>query len=229
VGNHFTWFEFFHVSEQNVPIAASLLCTVLIILFSVAGRLALGSGEAAIEPAPGLSIKGFFEAFTEFMDDLVRKILGHHGREFLPVFGSIFFYVLFSNLFGLIPGMEASTSDINCTFAIGIFSFVLYNFIGFRHAGPGYVKHFLGPVWWMAPLLLPIELISNFVRPVSLGIRLKVNMLADHTILGTFITLTKIGIPVIFYGMGTFVCLVQAFVFTMLSMVYVMMVTADDH
>jgi F-type H+-transporting ATPase subunit a len=87
----------------------------------------------------------------------------------------------------------------------------------------------MGPIWWMAPILFPIELISNFVRPFSLGIRLSVNMTADHAILGTFIDLTKVIVPVIFYGMGTFISFVQAFVFTMLSMVYVMMATADDH
>ena len=196
---------------------------------SVAGRLALGSGEAAVTPAGHFSLKGFFEAFTEFIDGIVDMVLGHHGRGYIPLFGSIFFYIVVSNLLGLLPGMSASTADINTALAVGLFSFVLYNVIGVQHAGLAYFKHFMGPIWWMAPILLPIEIVSNLVRPLSLGIRLSVNMTADHTILGTFIDLTKVVIPVIFYGMGTFVSFLQAFVFTMLSMVYVLMATADDH
>lgn len=210
-------------------VAAAITATVLIVLLSVIGRLALGSGEAAVQPAGSLTVKGFFEAFTEFINGLIKMVLGSHGSHYIPLFGAIFFYILFNNMLGLIPGMTAATANINAAFAIGLFSFVAYNIFGFKHAGVSYLKHFMGPVWWMAPVLLPIEIISNLVRPLSLGIRLSVNMTADHTILGTFIDLTKVIIPVIFYGMGTFVSFVQAFVFTMLSMVYVMMATADDH
>lgn len=212
-----------------VPVAGSALATVLILVLSIAGRLALGSGEAAIQPASGLSIKGFFEAFTEFIDGIIKMVLGEHGKQYIPLFGAIFFYIILNNLMGLIPGLPSSTSDINTALAVGIFSFIVYNMIGLVHGGWHYVQHFMGPVWWMAWLLLPIELISHFVRPFSLGMRLSVNMTADHTILGTFIDLTKLVVPVIFYGMGTFVSFVQAFVFTLLSMVYVMMATADDH
>jgi F-type H+-transporting ATPase subunit a len=229
VGSHFTWFELLNIPYKLSYTAAAILATVLIVLLSVAGRIALGNGEAAVQPAGRFSLKGFFEVFVEFMNGLISMVLGQHGRHYLPLFGAIFFYVVFSNLMGLIPGMTSSTANINAALAVGLFSFVAYNVIGFKHAGFAYFKHFLGPIWWMIPLLLPIELISNIVRPLSLGIRLSVNMTADHIILGTFIDLTKLVIPVIFYGMGTFISFVQAFVFTMLSMVYVMMATADDH
>ncbi len=229
MGSHFTWFDLLGVDHHYTTVAVAVFATALILVLSVAGRLALGNGEAAIEPAGRFTLKGFFEAFVEFMNNIVHQVLGHHGTHLIPLFGAIFFYIVFNNLLGLIPGMTAATSDINCSFAIGLFSFVAYNVIGFNHAGFAYFKHFLGPIWWMIPILLPIEIISNFIRPLSLGIRLHVNMMADHTILGTFIDLTKVIIPVIFYGMGTFVSLVQAFVFTMLSMVYVLMATADEH
>ena len=158
-----------------------------------------------------LTLKGFFEAFTEFMVNMTHQVLGHHGEQWIPMFGAMFFYIVFNNLLGLVPGLSAATSDINSAFSLGLFSFVAYNAIGVRHSGIAYFKHYLGPVWWMIPILLPIEIISNFIRPLSLGIRLNVNMMADHTILGTFTDLTKVIIPVIFYGMGTFVSLVQAF------------------
>lgn len=226
---HFSWFDLFGVDHHYTAVAASLFVTALVVVFSVVGRLALGSGEAAIQPEGRLTIKGFFEAFTEFINGVIKMVLGDHGSHYIPLFGAIFFYIVLANLLGLVPGVPASTADLNTALAIGLFSFVAYNAIGFKHAGLHYLQHFMGPVWWMAPLLLPIELISNFVRPVSLGMRLSVNMTADHTILGTFIDLTKVVVPVIFYGMGTFVSFVQAFVFTLLSMVYVMMATADDH
>jgi F-type H+-transporting ATPase subunit a len=212
-----------------VSVAAAVFATVLIVLLSAIARLALGNGESAVAPASGFSIKGFFEAFTEFIDGVVKMVLGAHGKIYVPLFGAIFFFIVLNNMLGLLPGMTAATSNINSAFSIGIFSFVVYNAIGFQHAGLHYLKHFMGPVWWMAPILFPIEIISNFIRPLSLGIRLSVNMTADHAILGTFLDLTKVVVPVIFYAMGTFVSFVQAFVFTMLSMVYVLMATADNH
>lgn len=209
--------------------AGTFFVTSLIILFSFVGHAALGKGEAAVKPSSAFTIKGFFEAFVEFINAFIDMVIGHAGKPMLPLFGAIFFYVLFHNLLGLAPGFSAATSNMNATLALGIFSFVIYNAIGFKHAGLHYLAHFAGPIWWMAWLLLPIELISHLVRPFSLGMRLSVNMTADHTILGTFIDLTKVVVPVIFYGMGTFVSILQAFVFTMLSMVYVLMATADDH
>lgn len=229
MAGHFTWFNLVGVEHHNTAVAAAMTATGIIVVLSAVGRLALGSGEAAVEPAGSLTIKGFFEAFTEFMVNMTHQVLGHHGEQWIPMFGAMFFYIVFNNLLGLVPGLTAATSDINSAFSLGLFSFVAYNAIGVRHSGLAYFKHYLGPVWWMIPILLPIEIISNFIRPLSLGIRLNVNMMADHTILGTFTDLTKVIIPVIFYGMGTFVSLVQAFVFTMLSMVYVLMATADDH
>jgi F-type H+-transporting ATPase subunit a len=229
VNAHFTWYDLAGVDHHNTYVAAAVSVTALIVVLSVVARLALGSGEAAIQPAGKLSVKGFFEAFTEFINAIIKMVLGDHGKHYIPLFGSIFFYVIFNNIFGLIPGLTAATANINSALAIGLFSFVTYNFIGLRHGGLHYVQHFLGPVWWMAWLLLPIELISHMVRPISLGMRLSVNMTADHTILGTFLDLAPWGVPVIFYGMGTFVSIVQAFVFTLLSMVYVMMATAEDH
>jgi F-type H+-transporting ATPase subunit a len=226
---HFTWFDLLNVDHHYTYVAAAMFMTAVIVVISVMGRIALGSGEAAVVPAGTFSVKGFFEAFVEFMTGMSNLVMGKNGKPFIPHFGAIFFYICATNVVGLIPGMTAATSNLNAALALGIFSFVVYNAIGFHHAGLAYGKHFLGPIWWMAPVILPIELISNAIRPFSLGLRLSINMTADHSILGTFIDLTKVIVPVIFYGMGTFVSFLQALVFTMLSMVYVMMATADAH
>jgi F-type H+-transporting ATPase subunit a len=226
---HFTWFDLLHVDHKYTYVATAMVVTVCIVVLSVVGRLALGNGEAAIVPASRFSVKGFFEAFTAFMTGMSNLVMGKHGYPFIAHFGAIFFYICVSNVVGLIPGMTAATSNLNAALALGLFSFVVYNAIGFHHAGLAYGKHFMGPIWWMVPIILPIELISNAIRPFSLGLRLSINMTADHSILGTFLDLTKVVVPVIFYGMGTFVSFLQALVFTMLSMVYVMMATADGH
>lgn len=227
--SHFTWFDYAGVPHDKVYVAANVLVTGLIVAYSVAARMALGKGDAAVQPAGSLTLKGFSEAVVEFIDGMVKMVLGDHAKHLIPLFGSVFFFIIVNNLFGLLPGMTAATSNINAAFAVGMFSFLTYNAIGLKHGGWHYVAHFAGPVWWLAWLMIPIELISHTVRPFSLGIRLSVNMTADHTILATFIDLTKVVVPVIFYGMGTFVSFIQAFVFTMLSMVYVSMATADDH
>jgi F-type H+-transporting ATPase subunit a len=233
---HFTWYEYLlKVSSENVHVAASIFGAAFIVLLSLVGRLSLGSGEAAIVPAGRFSVKGFFEFLTEFIEGLCETMFGHDGAKFIPHFASIFTFIMINNLIGLLPGMVSSTANINAAFAVAIISFVFYNALGLIWGGWHYLAHFFGPVlkWWALPIMaimFPIEIISHCVRPLSLSMRLSVNMTADHTILGTFVELTKIGIPVIFYGMGAFVSLLQAFVFTLLSMVYVMLaIPTEEH
>jgi len=108
-------------------------------------------------------------------------------------------------------------------------SFVVYNYFGFKQKGAAYLKHFLGPIWWLAFLMLPLELVDNLIRPVSPSLRLFGNMTGDHLVLEIFTDLTKVVIPVLFYILGAFVSLVQAFVFTALCMVYIASAVAHDH
>lgn len=227
---HFNWLQLIHgVGHDYIHVATAMTVTLLIVLFSLIGRLALGSGEAALQPAGRLSIKGIFEVCVEFVTGLVDMVVGERGRIYVPLFGSIFVYILLNNLFGLLPGMTPATDNANTTIAVGLFVFIAYNFLGLKENGMHYLKHFLGPMLVLAPLMLPIELISHLVRPMSLGMRLAGNMTGDHAVLSIFLDLTKVFVPIIFYGLGLFVCFVQAFVFTLLSMVYVSMATAHDH
>lgn len=227
---HFNWTQLIPgVGHDQVHIATAIAGTGLLIALTLMGRMALGTGEKAILPASRFSLKGFFEVFIEFIIGLSDMVVGEKGRKFAPLFASIFFYVWINNLIGLIPGMTPATDNINTTVAIGIFAFLAYNFYGFKEHGIGYLKHFLGPVLLMAPLMLVIELVSHLVRPFSLGLRLQGNMMGDHTVLSIFLDLVPYGVPVIFYGLGVFVCSMQAFVFTMLSMIYISMAVSHDH
>ncbi len=227
---HFNWTQLIPgVGHHYTHVATLFIVTSLIMILGLAARLSLGKGEAAIVPAGKVSIRGFFEMLTDYIYTLSQQVIGHHGRAFAPYFAAIFTFILINNFIGLIPGMTPATENFNTTFAFGLFSFLAYNVVGLKEGGLGYLKHFLGPVLWLAPLMLIIELISHFIRPLTLGLRLANVMTGDHTVLAVFLDIFPIGPSIPFYLMGMLVCTIQAFVFTLLSMVYVALATAHDH
>ena len=227
---HFNWTQLIPgVGHHYTHVATLIIATSLIMILGLAARLSLGKGEAAIVPAGKVSIRGFFEMLTDYIYTLSQQVIGHHGRAFAPYFAAIFTFILINNFIGLIPGMTPATENFNTTFAFGLFSFLAYNVVGLKEGGLGYLKHFLGPVLWLAPLMLIIELISHFIRPLTLGLRLANVMTGDHTVLAVFLDLFPVGPSIPFYLMGMLVCTIQAFVFTLLSMVYVALATAHDH
>ncbi|MAV90735.1 MAG: ATP synthase F0 subunit A [Bdellovibrionaceae bacterium] len=231
---HFNWLQLLpFVDHHYIHVWTGIAVSLFLILFAFVGRLALGSGSHAVIPSGKLSIKGLVEVVLEFIVGLSDLVIGEDGRKFVPMFASIFFFILINNLVGLIPGMTPSTDNLNTTIGVGLFSFLVYNFYGLKENGLNYLKHFMGPVLWLAPLMAAIEVVSHCIRPLTLGLRLQGNILADHTVLGVFVDMFSgawfIPVPAIFYGMGIFVSGMQAFVFTMLSMIYISMAIAHDH
>lgn len=227
---HFNWTQLIPgVGHNYTHVATLIIVSTLIILMGLRARLALGAGVNSVIPTGKVSVRGIFEMITEYIGNLATQIIGHHGRSFAPYFAAIFTYILFNNLVGLIPGMTPATENFNTTFSFGLFSFFAYNAIGLKEGGAGYLKHFLGPIIWLAPLMLVIEIISHVIRPLTLGLRLANVMTGDHTVLSVFLGLFPIGPAIPFYAMGIMVCAIQAFVFTLLSMVYVALATAHDH
>jgi F-type H+-transporting ATPase subunit a len=222
------------VTHDNVHVATAAAVGTVLVGTAVVGRMALGSGARATAPAERFGIKGFVEAVLEFIVGIADTVIGEQeGRKFVPMFAAIFLFVWINNLIGLIPGMTPATDNINTTLALGLFIFVMYNYYGFKEHGIHYLKQFLGPLLLLAPLMVIIEIIGHMVRPLTLGLRLYGNIMADHTVVGVFIGMFEsmwfIPVPAIFYGMGIFVASMQAFVFTMLSMVYVSMAISHDH
>jgi F-type H+-transporting ATPase subunit a len=212
----------------NYSITATLVA-VLVLAIAWLARRQLETAKDPLVPDGRATPRDLFDIMTGFVNDMVEGMIGHHGREFVPLLAAMFTFILFSNLIGLVPGFTPPTDSLSTTFGLGVVSFLAYNYFGIREHGFGYLKHFIGPVVWLAPLMVIVEGLSHVFRPVSLGIRLFGNMFADHLVLGIFTDLTKVVIPVAFYMLGAFVCVVQAFVFTVLSMVYIAGAVAHEH
>lgn len=226
------------VDHHNTHVATAAVVTGGLIMLSLAGRAALGNGEKAIIPAGKVSLKGIFESLIEFVVGLIEMVIGKGNQSYAPLFASIFTFILINNLVGLLPGMTPATDNVNTTFAVGIFSFLFYNFVGIREKGFKYYEDFTGHLplsfIWLWPLMIVIEILSHVFRPVSLGLRLAGNMTGDHAVLGVFLEILPAPavyfVPIVFYTLGLLVCFIQAFVFTLLSMTYVMMAQPhDDH
>ena len=207
---------------------------IITLLFLIVGVIVYRhykkQGEKAAVPTKKFSLVNLVEVMVEQLDSFTIGIIGEqHGRKFSPLIATIFLFILFMNLLGNIPGMPAPTANININFGMSAFVFLVYNYYGFKEHGPGYIKQFMGPVWWLAPLMLVIEIISHLVRPASLAIRLFGNINGDHIAVGIFQNMTYLIIPVIFMGLGLFVAFIQALVFSMLSAVYIQLALSHDH
>jgi F-type H+-transporting ATPase subunit a len=222
----FGWFQGLPLPSQ---LTTAAVVAGLLLVFAAGVRRKLVVTDASILPDDGVTARNIAEVFVEMIRDLAEGVIGHHSDRYVPLLASFFGFILLGNLIGLVPGFSPPTSDFNVTFALGLVAFVAYHAYGMREHGLKYLKHFLGQVWWLAPLMLIVELFSHGFRPVSLGVRLFANMFADHQLVEIFTGLTKAGIPVIFYCLGAFVSVVQAFVFTMLSAIYIAMAVSHDH
>jgi len=227
--SHFTWIDLVGwIKHESYHIAYGFLCIGVLLSMALLARQALKKKKSYV-PEGKFNLKAFFELFTEQICQLSDSIVGKKGRPMLPLFCFFFLFIWAQNLIGLIPGFLPPSENINSTMALGIFCFVAYNYYGFKEHGLSYLKQFLGPVLFMAPLFIFIELLSHVFRSVSLGFRLFGNMMGDHIVLGLFLDMAPFLIPVVFYFLGFFVCTLQAFVFTILSMVYVSLAISHDH
>jgi len=163
-----------------------------------------------------------FELLYEFLNDQARDQVGHHSNRYLAFFGTIFFFILLSNLISLVPGFEAPTMNAAVTLGCAMATFLYYNMVGIQaHGVLKYLAHFAGPLWWLAPLMFPVEIIGHLARPLSLTIRLYGNMYAGEQVTLVFIKVTKLVVPVAFMGLHLFVAVVQAYIFLLLTMMYV--------
>ena len=212
-----------------------MLGAVLVLLILTALGLVLRgklASDSAVIPDSSVSFNNFFQIIgLDFLFDIFENIFGtrEKAKKYFPILAGSFFFILFLNLLGIVPGFLPPTGSLNTTLAFGIIIFVLYNYYGFKEHGIGYLKHFAGPVLFLAPLMIIIEVISHLVRPLSLSLRLFMNITGDHMVLGVFTNLLHIILPAIFVGLGIFVSFLQAFIFTVLSAIYIALAEAHSH
>jgi F-type H+-transporting ATPase subunit a len=224
-----TWIAHGPIGVQHVFGLALVL--LMIIVLSLAANAGLKNTKAALIPEDKLTARTFVELFAGTAYSMMADIMGKKAaRFFLPLIGTCAFVILFSNLLGLVPGFTPPTDSLNTTVAMSVVIFFATHIFGIKENGLAYLKHFLGPVIFLAPLFLVIEIISNLARPLSLSIRLMANMFADHQVLGQVSGLVAWIVPVAPMMLGAMVCLVQTLVFCILSTVYIAMaVEHHDH
>ncbi len=174
-------------------------------------------------------LQNFMELVLEQFERLVGETLGPKGRAYFPVIATLGLFILVSNLVGLIPGFLPPTANINTTAGLALSVFLLTHAMGFREHGLAYFKQFTGPVWWMIPLMLPIEFIGHLARPISLSLRLFGNMYGHEVVLMIFFFLAPLLAPLPMMFMGVLVALIQAYVFTLLSMIYFASALEEAH
>ena len=177
---------------------------------------------------PGKS-QNFFELLVSAIYGMADDVMGKEGRPFVPLIFAIGLYVLFANVLGLLPGFLSPTANLNTTAAPAIIVFLVYNLIGIKKHGAGYIKHFMGPVAALAPLMIIIEIIGHLSRPVSLSMRLFGNIFGEDLVIAILFMLVPFLVPLPMYFMGIFTSILQAYVFMMLSMIYISGALEEAH
>ena len=236
----------FHEIEHfiHVPwvIQAALLSGFLLIVAGLGVKKKLADPNGGVLPDEGLSIRNICEVIIEGLSGMAKDRMGDEWRTYFPLVGTMFFFILVSNLMGLIPGFDGSTSDANTTWAWAIMTWVFYTFIGIRKHGPRYLVKFMGPSFFekqiagrtvhfrlLIPIFMPLEMVLDLARMLTLAVRLLANMFADHTVIAVWLSLVPFGVPAIFMGLGIVISVLQAFVFSLLTMIYIGLALDEPH
>jgi F-type H+-transporting ATPase subunit a len=219
----------FGLTAQNArePWADHVVMEILVAILLVALLFFLRARLSVDKPGVTQHI---FEILRDFVVGEADDQVGHDGRHHVTLFMALFLFVLLGNLIGLIPGFISPTQAIWVPAGCALVAFVYYNIVGLKKNGLWkYTKHFFGPIPVMAPLMLPIEIISHLARPLSLTIRLFANMYAGEKVTLTFLGLTYLVVPSVFMGLHVFVALLQAYIFMLMTMIYVAGAVAEEH
>jgi F-type H+-transporting ATPase subunit a len=216
----------YHVENPAAPITNSFSMEVLLMGILLAAFLLVRANLSVENPG---AVQHLAESYYNFIDDQGAQIIEHGHQRYMPFIGALCLFILISNLIGLVPGFESPTGFLVVPLGCAITVFCYYNWLGIREQGiVGYIKHFMGPVWWLAPLLFPIEIISHLARMLSLTVRLYANMLAGDLLILVFFSLFPIGLPIVFLGLHLGVALIQAYLFTVLAIIYISQAVSHD-
>jgi F-type H+-transporting ATPase subunit a len=206
----------------DTAIMVILLTAIIAVVFPLAAR-------RFDRERPG-GVQNFLEMIVDAIRGLLEDVIGHGaGRKYLPIIGAFALFIFLGNLFGLIFPLQPPTGSLSTTVALAVIAFLYFNAQGIREHGLfGYLKHFMGPVWWLAPLFFVIEMIGNFARILSLSLRLFMNISGEHTVTGFFASLLPIFVPWPLMALGLFTALLQSFIFVTLTAVYINLSTAHE-
>ena len=213
-------------AHPHAPITNAFAMELLVFSVLLAYFLVVRLTLSVEQPAPAQHLA---EMTHEFVNNQGESIIGHGHERFTSYLTALFLFILLSNLLGLVPGLESPTASAVVPLGFALVTFLYYHYHGIRVNGFGYIKQFLGPVWWLAPLLFVIEVISHCARVLSLTVRLYANMYAGDLVTLAFFSLVPIGIPLIFLGIHLGVAIVQAYVFFVLAAIYLSLAVSHDH
>lgn len=215
-----------HIKHPAAPISNSVAMEILVVLLLMLFFILVRSRLSVDNPGP---LQHVMEGIEGFVDNLGKEIIGDHYETYVPYLVTLGLFILGCNLIGLVPGMESPTAVPIVPLGCALVTWFYYHFQGIRENGVGYFKHFMGPVWWLAPLMFPIEIFSHLARVLSLTIRLFANMFAGEMVTLVFFSLIPLGIPIIFQGLHIGVAFIQTYIFVLLACVYLSEATAHEH
>jgi F-type H+-transporting ATPase subunit a len=220
-----------HAAE---PLAASMTVMLLVLVLALLVRPALENQDSAVIPETKLTLRTFFEVWIGYWYGLMKDMMGpKRAKRYFPLVGSLSVFIVFSNFLGLIPGFTPPTSNWNITLGCAALVFVMFNYYGLKEGGLGYVKHLFGP-WLGLPyipvniLLFVVETFSLFIRPLTLSIRLMLNMAVDHLLVTIMLGMVALFLPIPVLILGTLVAIVQVMVFCILTSIYITLATEHD-
>jgi F-type H+-transporting ATPase subunit a len=216
----------FHPNPE-APIPNYIAMQVLVVLIILAGALLLRARLSVEKPG---KFQHIMEVFLQFTQNMCDDVIGHEGRRYVALIGTLGLFVALCNLLGMIPSFDTATGSIDVTLGCALVAFLYYNYHGIRQHGiAGYLKHLSGPLWWLAFLILPVEIVSNTLRLLSLSVRLWANMMVGELIEHVFTSLVPILVPAIFVALHVFVSFLQAYIFMILPVVYISLAVSEEH
>jgi len=228
----------------HVPwvLQAALVAGALLLVAGVLVRRRLADPSGGVVPDEGITVRNVVEILVEWLGGMAQDRMGADWRKYFPIVGTIFFFILVSNLMGLIPGLDGATSSTNTTWAWAIIAWVFYTWLGIAKHKGNYLIKFMGPSFFekeiggrkvhfrlLAPVFLILEIPLDLARMLTLAVRLLANMFADHTVIAVWLSLVPLGVPAIFMGLGLVISVLQAFIFALLTMIYIGLALEEPH
>ncbi len=207
------------------PVFMSLVVILVFVALAIFARKQFKK-ESSIVPDDTFSLRTFFEAFFGYFYTMAKDVMGpDKAKKYFPIIGTSAAFIFFSNFTAILPGFSPPTSCLSITAGCAIYIFIAFNYLGFKENGWNYLKHFAGPKWYLAWLIFPIEIISTCVRPVTLAVRLMINMAVDHLVAAIFLGMFALFVPIPLFFLAALVIVVQTLVFCLLSAIYISLAT----